>query len=463
MSCTELILTPLRPATPIEGGIVDLLIRLQAPDLPGPVGHPVNPPDGRDAIGTVTPPARLKLRLALVIDRSGSMMGEPLAEAVRCAQQLIARLQADDEVAVVLYDGSVEVPIPLQSVAGVSAAAAALTQLRSGGQTALHAGWQAGLAQLGAGQPDAISRVLLLSDGQANIGPSTLDAFAPDLLAALERGLSTTTVGLGSGFNEELMIGLARLGGGQSYYGQTADDLADPFNEEFALLQALCVRQPRLHLTPGAGVQWEPLGDLHANLQTGTLALPDLAFGAEAWAMVRLHLAPATAPETDRRHLLTVRASGIPASADVMLATQPVRLDLPGLPAAMVDALPPDPLVQTRRTETLFSTALAAVHAALRLGHPTAITQALAEAATLADGQPWLLAKLAGIRDLITRDLEMATKEVRYSSRKISARLAAKESSWDDFHTSTASLSVTGEGEGEVPAFLRKKVSEGRG
>ncbi|MGY0195984.1 vWA domain-containing protein [Leptothrix sp. BB-4] len=452
---TQLILTPLRAATPIEGGVTEVLIRLQAPDAPA------------------VRAARPKLRLALVIDRSGSMEGEPLAEALRCARDLIERLQPTDEVAVVVYDNLVEVPIPLQPVASAADTAAALGNIHSRGSTALHAGWLAGLSQLGDSQPDAISRVVLLSDGQANIGPSTLEAFTADLNAARSRGLTTTTVGLGAGFNEDLMIGIARLGGGQSYYGQTAADLADPFNEEFALLEALCARHLRLHLTAAPGVQWDLLGDLTADTAAGTITLPDLAYGAEAWAVVRLHLSPATGREIDHRHLLTVRVSGTALSTEIVLDALPVRLDLPGLPAAMVDALAPDPLVVSRSSEARFAQAMSAVHVALRSGSRTAIDQALAVATELAAGQPWLEAKLASLKALADADREMASKEARYTSRKLSARLAAKEESnmaacWSDLSQLSIDPSAPADPTDptapmpSVPAFLRRKVSEGK-
>jgi hypothetical protein len=52
--------------------------------------------------------------------------------------------------------------------------------------------------------------------------------------------VTTSTYGLGRGFNEELMVAMARAGHGNSYYGQTAEDLMDPFREELELLNALC-------------------------------------------------------------------------------------------------------------------------------------------------------------------------------------------------------------------------------
>ena len=57
------------------------------------------------------------------------------------------------------------------------------------------------------------------------------------------------------------MIGMARHGQGSSYYGQTADDLMDPFREEFALLNALCARRLRLELDLAPGVTARMLND----------------------------------------------------------------------------------------------------------------------------------------------------------------------------------------------------------
>ena len=82
-----ILITPLRPAVAAEGGAIEVLVRVQAPERPPA------------ATGTTQP--RIPLRLALVVDRSGSMSGEPLTEALRCVQHIGALLQPDDQLAVV--------------------------------------------------------------------------------------------------------------------------------------------------------------------------------------------------------------------------------------------------------------------------------------------------------------------------------------------------------------------------
>ena len=83
------------------------------------------------------------------------------------------------------------------------------------------------------------------------------------------------------------MMGMARAGGGQQYYGQTAEDRFDGFDEELALLQVMFLRHLRLKLIPGPGVVVEPLGLVQRN-DDGSLTLSDLAWAAESWLLVRL-------------------------------------------------------------------------------------------------------------------------------------------------------------------------------
>ena len=111
----------------------------------------------------------------------------------------------------------------------------------------------------------SISRGILLSDGKANHGLLEQDAIEVHCCQWLAKGVSTTRVGLGRGFNEDLMIAMAKAGGGQQYYGQTAADLFDNFDEALSLLQALCLRQLSLKLIPAQGVIIEPLGVFDQN------------------------------------------------------------------------------------------------------------------------------------------------------------------------------------------------------
>ena len=96
----------------------------------------------------------------------------------------------------------------------------------------------------------ALARVILLSDGNANVGETTDTAAIAALCAEIAaNGVTTSTYGLGRSFNEELMVEMAKQGHGNPYYGDTAADLFEPFAEEFDLIANLYARHVRLSLT----------------------------------------------------------------------------------------------------------------------------------------------------------------------------------------------------------------------
>ena len=183
---------------------------------------------------------RLPLNLSLVIDRSGSMSGEPLEEAKKCASMLVDRMREKDRLSVVTYESHAEVLVTSQPVSHKSRLKSQIRGITTGGMTALYDGWSLGAEEVAKNSNDNfISRVLLLSDGQANRGLTDDDVIASHCQKMAEAGVTTSTYGLSEHFNENLMAGMASAGQGQAHYGQTAEDLMDPFQEEFDLLEAL--------------------------------------------------------------------------------------------------------------------------------------------------------------------------------------------------------------------------------
>jgi Ca-activated chloride channel family protein len=186
------------------------------------------------------------------------MSGAPLEEAKRCARHIVDSLAAGDRAAIFAFDDEIERVAPLSPATGKLALAAALAGIGSGGSTNLHGGWRAGADEL-AGQlaGEDVHRVILLSDGCANAGETDLEAIAGQCKTLAQRGVSTSTYGLGHDFNEALMLAMAGAGRGNAYYGQTAADLAEPFAAEFALLTSLCARGLvlKVNAPPNVGVK----------------------------------------------------------------------------------------------------------------------------------------------------------------------------------------------------------------
>lgn len=415
---------------------VDVLVRVQAPDQPEGVA-PVRPPQA----------------LALVLDRSGSMAGQPLDEARRCAEYVIGRLRPTDTVALVQFDHRVQRLCPAAPVGDGAALRAAIAGIEPGGNTNLHGGWQDGADALGDLPGQALKRVILLSDGRANDGLTDDAAIAALCADHASRGITTSTYGLGRGFNEELMIGMARAGGGNHYYGDTAEDLMDPFEQELELLGNLCLRELQLELQAGEDIACEMLNMLPRT--DGGWRLPDLAWGAEAWVVLRLKL-PA--------QRLPARGTWLPVVQVTVsgrsLAGEPVQLEraslaLPVLPAAGYDALPADELVARRLTEIAAARALLAMRAAAGRGDWGQVDRLLAEARRDFAGNAWVSAVMEAMKAIAdSRSRERMAKESMYSSEKFINRLASKQERM-----------TLGEppDDTELPAFLRRKADQGKG
>ncbi len=199
---------------------------------------------------------RRGLNLSVVIDRSGSMAGTPLKQAVAAAKKLVGRLGPEDWLSVVTYDDRADTVVAPQQVKDRAAIEAALGKVRAGGCTNLSGGWLKGVGHVQANQtPERVNRVLLLTDGQANMGvtdPKKLVATALEKAAA---GVTTTTLGFGRNFNEDLLIGMANAGEGHFYFIQTPQDAAEVFGIEMEGLSSLVGQNLVVTLKPAPEVK----------------------------------------------------------------------------------------------------------------------------------------------------------------------------------------------------------------
>ncbi|GBC96909.1 hypothetical protein HRbin16_02721 [bacterium HR16] len=185
-----------------------LMLELTAADLPGTEEEP-------------------SVQLALVLDRSGSMSGQKLAITREAASRLIRSLRPVDQVGVVIYDDAVEVLSPPAPPSEYLADVVA--RIQSGGSTNLYGGWVRGAKMLKPG-----GHVVLLSDGLANVGRYT-DADTLSHHAGIsyrKYKITTTTIGVGQDYDERLMSGMARAGGGAHYFARSVDDIMRAFSSQ---------------------------------------------------------------------------------------------------------------------------------------------------------------------------------------------------------------------------------------
>ncbi len=308
-----------RGAAPADGGRVPALVRL-AVDFPAAE---------RD---------RRALALAVVVDASGSMHGAPLEHARRSAEAAVLALRDGDHVAIVAFDGVVAVPVAATKVGGDrSAIAAAIRGIDAGGSTALHAGWAEGVGQaLAPAGVDGLRRVVVLSDGHANVGVRAPEAIARDVAAAAGDGVATSTIGLGRNVDERLLGAMAEAGGGSFTFVETPAQLDGLFETELAGLSALRGRQVRLSFH-GAGARFVGAG-AGARAHDGVLHLPDLIAGLPRSVWVTVEIDPDLAALPPLRLTWDDALAGAPAHLSAPL-TAPV------VPAAELEARPVDAAV----------------------------------------------------------------------------------------------------------------------
>jgi Ca-activated chloride channel family protein len=199
---------------------------------------------------------RVAVNVALVLDKSGSMNGRKIEEAKQAAIQAIRRLDANDIVSVVVYDSTVEVLVPATKLTDKDFVCKKIAQIQPGGRTALFAGVSKAAAELRKFiDRERVNRIVLLSDGLANIGPR-----APSELGSLgaslkKENISVTAMGLGLDYNEDLMVQLAGNSGGNHVFIEDATQIAAYFTKEFNTVLSVVAQEVAITIEVAKGVR----------------------------------------------------------------------------------------------------------------------------------------------------------------------------------------------------------------
>ncbi len=202
---------------------------------------------------------RTPLNLAVVLDRSGSMAGAKIEKARQAAMDLVDQLAPGDLFSLVAYDSHAEVLVPAQELEDKEVVKSRIERIRPGSCTALYTGVELGARQIQKHLSSRrINRVILLSDGLANVGPSSPRELRRLGHALAERGISVTTIGVGDDYNEDLMAGLAEASDANYYYVKDTEKLPEIFAKELGELVTVAAREVRIEIVCPKGVK--PIG-----------------------------------------------------------------------------------------------------------------------------------------------------------------------------------------------------------
>lgn len=238
---------------------------------------------------------RAPVHVALVIDRSGSMARGKLELAVEATKRAVQTLAADDRFSIVAFDDDVQLVVPsTRATADAKRNAVGLLDgLRTGGSTDLGAGWLSGAEQAAlALTPDAIARCIVLTDGQANRGIVAPGELGEHARALRVRRVTTSTVGLGDGFNEFLLGRLSEEGGGSFHYARQAEDLSSIFTSELGDVFSITARDVGLVVDAPEGAVVESLNGHRRD--DGTFVVGSLVGEQAVRAVFRIEFPSAT-------------------------------------------------------------------------------------------------------------------------------------------------------------------------
>ncbi|MDR1651340.1 MAG: VWA domain-containing protein [Synergistaceae bacterium] len=269
---------------------------------------------------------RAPLAIALVVDKSGSMGADGKMEnAKRGALEALELLRREDMAAVVAYDSEAFVLVEATPADKTDSFRRAVSRLKAGGNTGLYYGVSSGAAEIERlARKGYIPRIILLSDGLANVGPSSVRELAALGRELANREITITTIGLGLDYDEDLMTALASESGGNSYFAKTGGMLPDIFRRDMEDAVTLTGRSVRVTFTCGDLVR--PIGTIG---REGTVERDKIEtriynlYGAEKYAMFELEIPDMPSGTTLRAGTVRVEYTD-PSSGGSVVLTSPL-------------------------------------------------------------------------------------------------------------------------------------------
>jgi Ca-activated chloride channel homolog len=266
-------------------------------------GNPQIPATGGEAwvqIGvqarSAQPEEIAPLNLALVIDRSGSMeQPEKMPTVKRSLRVFLESLAANDIVSIVAYGTEADVVVPAREVGDGAWIEQAIARLEPEGSTNLHGGLMLGFREVDRRfDVRRNNRVVLLTDGIANVGVTDPDSIAADAQEYNRRGIYLSTIGLGQEFNDALLSRLAIQGQGAYHYIDSAEEVDKVFRKDVLGLVQKAAGDVSVLIRPGDGVRLLSLTGYEGRPPAGPVEvrLRDMGTGDSQVVLAQLDVTP---------------------------------------------------------------------------------------------------------------------------------------------------------------------------
>jgi Ca-activated chloride channel family protein len=214
-----------------------------------------------------------------------------LQRVKEAAHVAIDALRETDRISIVIFSDTAKVVFNSAAATPQNKflAKAAVNQIRANGNTALDDGWRLGATEVVSNlTAESVNRVLLLTDGRANVGEQRQDYLVGNVKGLVPHGVTTSCFGVGQDYSEDLLQAMAEAGDGRYYYLDESS-ITDKFIEEFSGLSQLLGRNLRLQVVGLEGAAIEKcLNDFP--LDGELYALPNAVRGHNQQVVIRAKL-----------------------------------------------------------------------------------------------------------------------------------------------------------------------------
>ena len=290
----------------------------------------------------------------VVLDRSGSMEGAPLESAKGSLLKLVDRLAPQDSFGLVAFDDQSLVIAPTRTMADhhLPSLRKAIREMQTGGSTDISSGYLMGLRELNRVNSASASTLMLISDGHANAGEQDPKVFANIATQSAAKRITTSTIGLGTGYDETILESLAQGGGGQHRFAGTIDEAVGAIAAEVNDLLDKSAVNAVLRVKPLAGSAGVPAIEVLQRLpywkdgDTYVVQLGDLYAGENRRFVIDIQVPQMSALGLAKIAEITVEYLNLAEMIEVSV-TMPVQVNV--VPADIAAGRVADPIVRAER------------------------------------------------------------------------------------------------------------------